>query len=438
MGTWTELLVNRRPIFGFKNYVDLDFVATLFRYSDYTRKERKVSEREDYSPLRFDSGEEIEIGRFFTTKSEFLRGRMEILGYKKEALEGEFLQYRDDKLKELDLVWENAEELKNAEELLGKERFEETKAIEEAERRFWKSVTLQEFSLAVKKVIFNHSDAENPSYKERAISDFDSAHAYLVSEGGYLVYSLPFNDVYDSIKFIVESIPEGLSIVLDLTDLSEGGYIEDEIYVEDFGKKIIILTEGPTDIEFLSGALQLLYPHLSEYYAFMDFKSAKVPGSASALVNTIKAFTGAGIENKIIALFDNDTAAREALTALESSKIPKNIIIVKYPSVDIGKHYPTLGPTGMNNMDINGLAGSIELYLGRDVLCDVLDDGLVPVQWKGYSPKMKAYQGEILYKRKVHEIFRQKLEDANNNRGLIEKQDWSSIDTILQVIFLAF
>ena len=41
----------------------------------------------------------------------------------------------------------------------------------------------------------------------------------------------------------------------------------------------------------------------------MDFEGARVSGAAGSLAALVKAFVGAGIANRVVALFDNDTAA---------------------------------------------------------------------------------------------------------------------------------
>ena len=104
-------------------------------------------------------------------------------------------------------------------------------------------------------------------------------------------------------------------------------------------------------------------------------------------------------------MFDNDTAAEEAILALNKINIPPNIKVLRYPYLEMASNYPTIGPTGIEFTDINGLACSIELYLGRDILTnnDEYDypTKYIPVQWKGYSQSLRKYQGEILYKEQI-------------------------------------
>jgi hypothetical protein len=78
------------------------------------------------------------------------------------------------------------------------------------------------------------------------------------------------------------------------------------VFAEEYqsSAKIILLTEGKSDTAILSAALDLLYPHLAGYYSFMEFDALRVGGGAGNLANLVKAFAGAGIANRTIALFD--------------------------------------------------------------------------------------------------------------------------------------
>ena len=138
-------------------------------------------------------------------------------------------------------------------------------------------------------------------------------------------------------------MPDDSLVVQDITDLVGSGYYDEKDPVCDLAlknlkgdypanSKIIILTEGTTDTDVLEPSLKLLYPHLCEYYSFMDF-GLKPQGGAGHLMNIVKSFAGAGIENKIIALFDNDTAAHSTVKSLKKIDIPSNIRIAHYPNM---------------------------------------------------------------------------------------------------------
>jgi hypothetical protein len=203
---------------------------------------------------------------------------------------------------------------------------------------------------------------------------------------------------------------------------------------------IVVLTEGKSDIEFLEPALRLLYPHLADLIRFMDF-GQRPGGGAGALVNTVKSFAAAGIANRVVALFDNDTAAADALRPLDRSRLPANVRVCQYPPLDLAADYPTLGPppahTQVANADINGLAGSIELYLGRDVLTGPAGK-LRPVHWNTYIQGMQQYQGEITDKNAIHDAYRAKIRSAGTDRSGVAQQDWSGVRAILDLVLHAF
>ncbi|WNI14076.1 hypothetical protein [Actinacidiphila sp. ITFR-21] len=205
---------------------------------------------------------------------------------------------------------------------------------------------------------------------------------------------------------------------------------------------VVVLTEGSSDVAILEPALELLYPHLTDLVRFMDY-GVGAQGGAGSLVTTVLAFASAGIANPVVALFDNDTAASDALRRLRGRELPENIKVLQYPRLEIAENYPTLGPPTTDApkgqpsyADVNGLAGSIEIYLGRDVL--ELDGALRPVQWGNYSPGSQQYQGEITGKTAVQTAYAGKLRAAQKDHSLTETQDWSGIRAILDMVISAF
>ena len=90
----------------------------------------------------------------------------------------------------------------------------------------------------------------------------------------------------------------------------------------------------------------------------MDFEGVRIGGGAGSLVNIVKAFAGAGIVNRTVALFDNDTAARAVLAGLRSIRLPANILVKQLPRLVELESYPTIGPTGSALMNVNDVAGT--------------------------------------------------------------------------------
>lgn len=203
---------------------------------------------------------------------------------------------------------------------------------------------------------------------------------------------------------IFDSLNNDIEIVYDLTFIIESGWIPKNPEKKIDIQKIIVLTEGKTDTEFIKKGINLFYPYLNSRYHFMDFENSNYESNASRLVQTVKAFVGSGIKNKIIALFDNDTAGIKEIKNLERTKLPENIKIFKYPYNNLATNYPTLGPTGLTKMNVNNLGCSIEMYLGKKSLSSGTE--FSPLQWKGYDDKLKQYQGEVRDKKKVQKNFR--------------------------------
>lgn len=212
-----------------------------------------------------------------------------------------------------------------------------------------------------------------------------------------------------------EDVKEDDIVVLDISDLVEGGWLDDElentdsdflIPQDEFIPEIpIILTEGITDIKTLKKALHVIYPKLESNVRFLD-TSFRPETNAAAIVKMIKSFAAAGINNRILAILDNDAAASEAMTNLPRN-LPNNIKVIQYPELDLMTSYPTIGPQGEINMNINGLAGSIEMYMGKDILTGN-DGNLELVQWGGYMNRVKKYQGSLINKDAVGSRFKGK------------------------------
>jgi hypothetical protein len=285
-------------------------------------------------------------------------------------------------------------------------------------------------------------------YESKAECEYSPTVCYMLgAHNDY--YSFPALDARAFLRSAVEVLANAETLLsYDVSALINGGYFNptDDLaewarrdLVEDFAvnHKTIVLTEGKSDKSILEGSLKLLYPHLVQYYSFMDFDTAKAPGGASELVGTLKAFIGAGIVNRTVAFFDNDTAAKTAMRSLAGIKLPDSVKVFNYPDLAIATDYPTLGPQGIIEMNINGLAGSIELYFGHDVLLNP-DGTLTPVQWKGFDPTLRQYQGEILNKTELQARFYRKLNDCISNPLRISGYDWSGIRAILDVLRTAF
>jgi len=277
----------------------------------------------------------------------------------------------------------------------------------------------------------------------------DSITTFLLDDGNNiyddLYFSFPAGNYGLFLRAIAETVDNSAELVLDITSLVHAGYYradEDVIANTIQGQlnsalpyqKSIILNEGRSDTLILSKSLELLYPHLASYFSFMDFDTVKTDGGTSALERTVKSFAAAGISNIIIALFDNDTAGVAAFNNLRKTALPKNIVPLLLPNLDIAKAYPTIGPQGTTVDNVNGRACSIEMYLGENLLRDAKGD-LIPIKWSSLDSRINEYQGEIIGKNEVQTRFHKFIKEIETDKTKFHEHDWVGLRSIFQMIF---
>jgi len=196
---------------------------------------------------------------------------------------------------------------------------------------------------------------------------------------------------------------------------------------------VIVLTEGRTDVEVLSGACALLFPELTEYVRFFDF-AVRPEGGATMLTTLVRSFAASHIVNRVVAVYDNDAAGRAEYDKLVASATPANIRVIHYPSLEAHREYPT---TEGHPIDAGGFGASIELYLGTDVLAPD-ECGPLPLRRTGgHDGGRRQWSLRRADKEKAMKRFRAKV-NAAHAQGLQPGQDWSGLTSILQAIFSAF
>lgn len=262
-----------------------------------------------------------------------------------------------------------------------------------------------------------------------------------VGSAGWLMSFWDYHDPRYALRAVLEAVSSEETITLDLDDQIEEGYVDPSVDPRSIaagfisyarqGLPPIVLTEGSFDTEVIHSALRVRRPHLVDYIKLPDF-SHRPEGGTAALRQTVRAFASAGVPNRVVALFDNDAAARDVVRTIDTEALPSNMRIVLLPDLPVARAYPTLGPQGEVSMDVNGLAASIELFLGEDVLEG--ERGLRPVEWRGYLRGVGAYQGEVSGKSEIHEAFRRKVAAAIDDPAVVDGQDWSGIDLLLDAV----
>ncbi|WP_159096874.1 hypothetical protein [Pseudovibrio sp. Alg231-02] len=199
---------------------------------------------------------------------------------------------------------------------------------------------------------------------------------------------------------------------------------------------VLILTEGKSDTEVLSIAIQAMYPEFSDLFQFVDFQEFSIQGGASMLTKMVKAFAGVRMDQSILALFDNDAAGLAERQHVDRIKaLPQNIKTMVLPELELAKDYPTIGPEGERHMDVNGAASSIELFLGKIALTD-RNGELHPIRWTGWNTQIKRYQGALENKDDITKRFLTRMKKGGDPIAL--RTEFSELDQLLRSIFSAF
>ncbi len=434
MGSYSTLRIGGRQLFSAKNGID-PLLMSLFRPSDKRiRKEAatealadaygRKAELEDVDP--------VTIVQYRSTVTH-LRDRLDLMGFTSQRARRTF---------ERGMARVREEEQDSLTDASLDVLVEHYRQKAEVAARF----SFEDWLGGFKRIFHEGLEATPRGYGQGSLLD-DYPVAYMLNEqslgdGGH--FGFPSYDSRTVLRAMCEVLAEHAEVLMDLTDLVLGGWYDtDDDLIEEADylvsadyqttQRIIALTEGGSDKRVLEAALGVLYPHLREYFAFMDFDELNVPGGASFLVGFVKAFAAAGVINRVVAIFDNDTGAAVALRALEGLKLPRNVAITQLPVLGELKSYPTLGPTGTAFTDINGLAASLELYFGHDVLKRA-DGSLTPVQWRGYDKTLGRYQGEITDKPLLRERFVAKVQEARAHPEAIASMDWAPMRKVLDTI----
>lgn len=367
----------------------------------------------------------------YAASAETMKMRLEILGYTLDKVKSEYVT-----------------RLNNAVLMKQKSNSESSEPYKVRDEKHLTSLSIGgfEYWLHLIKYIFDNKI----NIYSNGLAEEDEIYRFILDYNDYdedLYLGYPNIGIGYFLRGALEVVDPYSELILDITSLVDSGYYEaDEAVCTSTAQahidstlefqKIIILTEGSSDSSILSKALKLLYPKVESYFSFLDFDSYKAEGGAAMLEKTVKSFAAAGINNKIIALFDYDAAGMVATARLKKRKLPDNIRVITLPQINIATNYPTNGPQGKTNENVNGRACSIEMYLGVDVLTDASGQ-LAPVEWRSLEPQINTYQGEISGKAELQKKFQQKTSITTKKGSIQPEHDWSGLRLVFESIFKA-
>ena len=151
--------------------------------------------------------------------------------------------------------------------------------------------------------------------------------------------------------------------------------------------RFLIVTEGSSDAKIIRRALNLLKPHVADFFDFVDMNEGYPFTGTGNLYNFTKGLIGISVLNNIVILYDNDAEGVFNFNRTVKLNVPDNMRILKLPDLMEFRDFKTIGPSGTHCADINGRAAAIECYL------DVGPEAAV--RWKNYHKELVVRQSLI-------------------------------------------
>ena len=203
---------------------------------------------------------------------------------------------------------------------------------------------------------------------------------------------------------------------------TEGEFIPGARRTETF----LIATEGSSDVHILMHALNLLRPGIADFFRFIDVsKSHPFPGTGN-LVKFAEGLEKIDVQNQIVFLFDNDAEGFDAHQRLSARTLPQNMRMVMLPEMESFRVFPTQGPEGIRESNINRRAAAIECYLDLAV-------GEYPtakVLWTNYKRALEVYHGSLEHK----EFYAKEFLDQTLETIADGSYDTSKIEAVLDML----
>jgi hypothetical protein len=372
-----------------------------------------------------EEGEEPRKGYQYVSTAGHLIDRLDLLGYTFERAREYFAEAVEEKIK-------------NARDTLARVSGTAWTDKTEAKLRFYEELTFERWLDAIS-VILNDRIPRIYSYRgiteeQQKIGERDPFLFRILEYSRDDHCQFPGHAMDYMYRAMFHVVPPETPVFVDYSSLVD--WVGPERY-SCSPPQTVVLTEGTSDKAIIEGSLRLLYPHLSGYFFFPDYEAVNFAGSSGNLLNIVRLLSATGTARRTIAVFDNDAAGFDAMRQLASIELDSKVKALMLPELPIARDYPTEGPQGRLNMDINGTACSIELYLGRDLLQNGGAE-LTPIRWAGFLPGAGRYQGEIVRKRQIQERYLQILADAAIDPNVLASRDWSDIRNVLQAIFSSF
>jgi hypothetical protein len=233
-------------------------------------------------------------------------------------------------------------------------------------------------------------------------------------------------DANASLRLLAENeANQDLDVTWDFTPLIGSGYARREQFRAGARpqQQFLIVTEGSSDAKILKHALDLLRPHVADFFRFVDMQEGYPFTGTGNLHRFTQGLISIGVQNKTIILYDNDAEGVSKMKETKRLTLPANVRVIQLPPHEDFRRFKTIGPAGTAHTDINGKAAAIECYL------DLRRKGLPSpvVRWTAFNRELERYQGELQHKT-------QYMKDFLRLRHLDKAYQRRRIDTVLDAL----
>ena len=217
------------------------------------------------------------------------------------------------------------------------------------------------------------------------------------SERSFFTALVDILDPYSLLRLFAEvEANKDASVDWQYGPLVQAGWATESEFVPNARRTetFLIATEGSSDVHILKHALDLLRPEVADFFRFIDVSESHPFSGTGSLVKFAEGLAKIDVQNQVLFVFDNDAEGLDAYERFSALKLPVNMRGVMLPEIDEFREFPTLGPEGLRNSDINRRAAAIECYLDLTVG----DHPTAKVRWSNYKKSLDTYQGALEYK----------------------------------------
>ncbi|MBL1406509.1 MAG: hypothetical protein COC00_011040 [Rhizobiales bacterium] len=254
----------------------------------------------------------------------------------------------------------------------------------------------------------------------------DQAYSELSYFGGLVGFLLPY-----SILRVLAENPDNLSVSVtwQYGPLVEAGWEKPDLFNPLVRRRetFLIATEGSSDAHILRHAIDLLRPEMSDFFRFIDMSDRHpFPGTGN-LHKFAEGLCKIDVHNQLVLVYDNDAEGRYTFMRTQKLGLPDNMRVALLPDLEEFKLFPTIGPDGQGEMNINGRAAAIECYL--DLTSPKTPDPVV--RWSKFFSDLDAYQGVLESKGQFMKAFLNLRSETMGTSGY----DFSKINCVLDALY---